>query len=45
MAHPRGEMAAKELYLEWPFLFKQANRALAYESHDGINTFGERLVQ
>jgi len=36
-------MAAEELFPEWPFLFWQANRALTYESHGGINTFGERL--
>jgi hypothetical protein len=36
-------MAAEELFLEWPVLFWQANRALTYASHGGINTFGERL--
>jgi hypothetical protein len=36
-------MAAEELFPEWSFLFWQANRALTYESHGGINTFGERI--
>jgi hypothetical protein len=38
-------MAAEELLPEWPFLSSQADRPLTYESHGGINTFGERLAQ